>query len=207
MKKFTFLLLTLLTCLGIFAGCTDNRVPQPDEGMEGFEDLDKAEENLQIYDFEADPNSTVSYEEFKSVIHSGLQKANITGEFIPKSTGKKGRFYAFIGSISGKPVVIYIVPSETLTEPSGKPFYYVNSIRNTLTAPHSHYYYDAFPESTQDILIDGHEFGVGEIGFYDFYTGKQLTYEEYLAAHPDLKKLMQENYSDEALAEYLGLTK
>ena len=111
MRKFLTCLCIFTICLGVFTGCADNRVPQPDEGTTEFLDLD-----TYIQEEEGSIAGTVEYKEIESLVKSALSTAGISTnfEFVACHTNKGLSFseassLRIYGKVSGKPLVIRYV--------------------------------------------------------------------------------------------------
>ena len=156
MRKFFTCLCIFTICLGIFTGCADNRVPQPDEGTTEFLDLDAYLQELQEEGIPVP--GTVEYKEIESLVKSALSTAGISTnfEFVASNTGGKPlsetKFFEAYGKVSGKPLVI----NYTLHDGNWE----LISVR----APEKNGIYYWFPPNPNRTKPA-----------YDFYTGKELS--------------------------------
>ena len=154
MRKLLTCLCIFTICLGVFTGCADNRVPQPDEGTEGFEQIPESTAN------ELD----ISYEDVKGVVESALRAANINvSKFklvsIDSFLSDPDRCSLY-GTIDEKPLNISLVKNE-----NGP---WTVDVLTSLSIPR--YYW-----LNKEAIVSEQLYEQYSRNMYDFYTGKKLS--------------------------------
>ena len=169
MRKFLTCLCIFTICLGVFTGCAENRVPQPDEGTTEFTDL----ETLNLGELDWKVTKEFTYEDVKNVIAEAMKKAKISDEFVPYGAIKHMNINNCIyGTVKEKPIAFWL--SGDLSK-----VYNITSVY-----PRGHHYYANSPERFHPPIVAPD----GTRGLFDFYSGKLLTLEEYLNKFPEQRK-------------------
>ena len=186
MRKFLTCLCIFTICLGIFTGCADNRVPQPDEGTTEFVDIDTY---LEDWGYRTSFEK-FKYSDFEQIVKDALRHAQIGTNFEFVTFGDYGDnagdpyedpmgWISIFGRVDGKPLEIICTKRMDGT-------WEVNCIQNLTIGSYW---------SCEEWLLIG-----SPPRYYDFYTGKELSLEEYAAKFPEVEERIR-RYREEESAQ------